>query len=430
MRTGPFAQPDFVASEENFEALGEMRVLIVGAGGLGCELLKNMALSGFKDIFLIDLDTIDVSNLNRQFLFRSGDEGKSKAEVAAARVMEVVPDCKITWFNRPIQDFGTEWYRQFYCVVAGLDNQAARKWLNRTLCDLVKFDAEGNPIKESIIPLIDGGTEGLMGQARIFFPHITSCFECQLYADAGGAEVHLCTVAVNPRVPEHCAMYAMLVMWPQLVELNSATDYKMWEGDGKNPHSVKRDNDNGHHMTWLYNRATEWAEQHEIKGLTYALTQQVVKNIIPAVAATNAIVAASCVNEVLKFISYCNHNVQTYFQYNGRSTGLGTYSRTFDYRRLPNGECEACTKPLIVNLPAGSTGQHFLDEMKSRGHEITMITFQGQVVYTRSNPRNFLGSLEGLVFTLDEEEGVFPGEMLSCIDRSNTSHKVFTNLTK
>ena len=54
---------------------------MVGAGGIGCELLKNLVLSGFLDVHLVDLDTIDLSNLNRQFLFRNEHIKKSKALV-------------------------------------------------------------------------------------------------------------------------------------------------------------------------------------------------------------------------------------------------------------------------------------------------------------------------------------------------------------
>lgn len=70
-------------------------MLVVGAGGIGCELLKDMVLSGFENIEVIDLDTIDVSNLNRQFLFRSEHVGKSKAEVARQAALEFNPRARI-----------------------------------------------------------------------------------------------------------------------------------------------------------------------------------------------------------------------------------------------------------------------------------------------------------------------------------------------
>lgn len=81
-RPGPFSRPEYGPSPEVLEfLLTSCKVLIIGAGGLGCELLKDLAMMGIKHLHIIDMDVIDLSNLNRQFLFRHKDIGVSKAEV-------------------------------------------------------------------------------------------------------------------------------------------------------------------------------------------------------------------------------------------------------------------------------------------------------------------------------------------------------------
>ncbi|ORX68276.1 hypothetical protein DL89DRAFT_275372 [Linderina pennispora] len=254
-------------------------ILVIGAGGLGCEILKNLAMTGFRNIHVIDMDTIDVSNLNRQFLFRQNDVGRPKAEVAAEFIKRRSPNVSITPHRAKIQDMPEEFYMQFTQVICGLDSIEARRWINAYLHSLV--DSHGF---EGFKPMIDGGTEGFKGNARVVLPSISACFECGLSLHGAKTTYPICTIANTPRLPEHCIEWASVLEWPRVFP------------------DKKLDGDNPEHITWLVDRASERANKFNISGITYSLTQGVVKNIIPAIASTNAIIAAACTNEALKLL--------------------------------------------------------------------------------------------------------------------------------
>ncbi|KFY80824.1 hypothetical protein V499_00338 [Pseudogymnoascus sp. VKM F-103] len=317
----------------------QMKILVIGAGGLGCEILKNLALSGFKDIHVIDMDTIDVSNLNRQFLFRHSDVGKYKAEVAAKFVMKRVTGVRITPHNCMIQDKDDSFYMQFGMVVCGLDSIEARRWINSQLVEL--FDEE-NP--DSLKPLIDGGTEGFKGQSRVIIPTMTSCIECQLDMHAPRAAVPLCTLATIPRQPEHCIEWAHIIAWEQ-----------------EKPFS-KLDNDDPKHITWLYGKALARAQEFNISGVTYSLTQGVVKNIIPAIASTNAIIAASCCNEAFKLATSAAPSLgmeENYMMYSGNDSIY-----TFTFKHEKKDDCPVCGNlPRDLEVDREWTLQELIDAL-------------------------------------------------------------------
>lgn len=102
-------------------------------------------------------DTIDVSNLNRQFLFRQADVGQPKAAVAARFVEKRCKGVKITPYCGKIQDKDEDYYKQFTLIICGLDSIEARRWINAKLVDMV-LDNPDDPTYMK--PLIDGGTEG------------------------------------------------------------------------------------------------------------------------------------------------------------------------------------------------------------------------------------------------------------------------------
>jgi adenylyltransferase/sulfurtransferase len=153
----------------NAEKVGNAKVMVVGAGALGNEVLKNLALFGIGNIVIVDFDKIEHSNLCRSVLFRSkdADRGAMKAEIAAERVREINPYCKVHWIGGDIgSDVGLGLIRKMDVVIGCLDSRLARYLINRQCFRANK-------------PWVDGGIENLEGNARVFMPGI-NCYECSL----------------------------------------------------------------------------------------------------------------------------------------------------------------------------------------------------------------------------------------------------------
>ncbi|XP_042571105.1 SUMO-activating enzyme subunit 2-like isoform X2 [Cyprinus carpio] len=180
--------------KELADSLSSCRVLVVGAGGIGCELLKNLVLTGFKNIEVIDLDTIDVSNLNRQFLFQKKHVGKSKAPVAKESVLRFCPSANITAYHDSIMnpDYNVEFFRNFQLVMNALDNRA-RNHVNR-MC------------LAADIPLIESGTAGYLGKVTVIKKGQTECYECQ--PKLTQKTFPGCTIRNTPSEPIHCIVWA------------------------------------------------------------------------------------------------------------------------------------------------------------------------------------------------------------------------------
>jgi adenylyltransferase/sulfurtransferase len=150
------------------EKLKRSKVMVVGAGAIGNELVKNLALLGVGNIFILDMDKIELSNLARSVLFRAEDMGKYKCEVAAQRAMEINPDIKaVGLIANVVSDIGLGLFKEMDVVLGGLDNREARLHINQC-CWKVN------------VPWIDGAIEVLHGIARVFIPPDSACYECTM----------------------------------------------------------------------------------------------------------------------------------------------------------------------------------------------------------------------------------------------------------
>ena len=154
------------------EKVKNAKVMVIGAGALGNEVIKNLSLMGIGNLFIVDFDKVEAANLSRSILFRETDNNRSKAEIAAARAKSINPDIHVQYMNGDVTtQLGLGIIRRMDVVIGCLDNREARLAVNR-FCYWVNK------------PWVDGAIQELLGLVRVFVPGQGACYECTLTEQA------------------------------------------------------------------------------------------------------------------------------------------------------------------------------------------------------------------------------------------------------
>ncbi|KAF1955785.1 ubiquitin-activating enzyme E1 [Byssothecium circinans] len=211
-----------VLGKEYQEKLGNVKEFLVGAGAIGCEMLKNWAMMGLGagpkgKIWVTDNDQIEKSNLNRQFLFRPADVGKLKSDAAAKAVQAMNPDLngKIVAMQDKVGPetehiFNENFWGNLDAVTNALDNVEARTYVDRRCVFFRKS-------------LLDSGTLGTKGNTQVVLPHITESYSSS--QDPPEKSFPMCTLRSFPNRIEHTIAWAremfdtLFVKGPEIVNL-------------------------------------------------------------------------------------------------------------------------------------------------------------------------------------------------------------------
>lgn len=184
------------------EKLGGLKYFVVGAGAIGCELLKNFGMMGVGAkggaIYLTDMDFIEKSNLNRQFLFRPHDVQKPKSKCAAEAIRRMNPEVNVVPHENRVcveteKIYNEEFFENLDGVANALDNIDARIYMDRRCIFFRK-------------PLLESGTLGTMGNIQVVVPRLTDSYSST--QDPPEKSIPICTLKNFPNAIEHCLQWA------------------------------------------------------------------------------------------------------------------------------------------------------------------------------------------------------------------------------
>lgn len=263
----------------------EANILLIGAGGLGCEIIKNLLIKGAKNITIVDPDTIEIHNLTRQIIYRIEDCGQPKARVAAERINARDGRTHAKFIATAIQDVPIRTIAKFDLIISTVDNIDARRWINMAVMVIWQRHSRGGnsqPTEELRPWLVDGGSQELYGHVRVMSNRNQPCLECSLPLFTSENDTPSCSLPNKPKTPEDCIRYAFN-------ENSNHQDLRKTNGQYR-PELIKR----------IYQDAKKYGEKYGIKSITMDMVDKTLNKPVINICTTNSIVAALITNIITK----------------------------------------------------------------------------------------------------------------------------------
>lgn len=351
---GPFVGRSFIQDfQKGVWHYIEAKILVVGAGGLGCEIIKSLVFNGFKNIDIVDMSKIKISDLNRQFFFKKKDVGRFKAEVAAEYVINHIRNryatLKINHHACQVQELPDGFFDEFDLIIGGIDNLTAKKFICQKLIETAR-------LKSKIIPYIDGDISFWNGRINVIYPNHTACIGC--YDIKEQSKYIPDTFVYKRKTPESLIDYILGVTWQQ------------------NHGDETFDRDNLVHLKYVVYQANLLSQkfnidfQFDLKFVNKYLNKE--KGIS---ASTCTIIGSMCCTEALKIISgrssFLNNkpdvnidenptNLMNYYG-NSDSCGISMQSHNFPKKN----DCSICKEMEILKFIENETVEQLLKRLET-----------------------------------------------------------------
>jgi ubiquitin-activating enzyme E1 C len=344
----------------NQKIVTSSHVVIVGIGALGCEIAKNLTLVGVGKLTLIDMDTIETSNLSRQMLFSDKDRGRLKAEVAFEKLRALNPNVEIETFTSKFQEVPIDVFKSADVLAGGLDSFKARFDLNRLAYELCK-------------PYVDGAATGFKGNVQVIIPEDcsittepTPCLKCFFPIPPADEKVYVaCSIPGQPRSREQCILKA--------------------EDEFVKEHGIRKgySREELETMANIAKKLSEESPHVDPSEFAPEEIENIIENKVPSILTVNAVVSGIVSHEVLKILHKLkDHDIgeimsPSYLEY---SSAYGIFTPV-ELARDEN--CSVCGKKraeLTLSMKKTSTLNDVLSELRANGIEIPDMVLMTKVL--------------------------------------------------